>query len=128
MQSVPYIQSPVPPQMQPTPQNVYMSSEQQMYQYPANQQSYIRSVPQAYQSENLLQFSPYQPYIRSHIIQYNHAAGRGTKDKDKEENELDRSMELRKGCITRGMFPDSLGDDLKVIYFYSIDARPVSSC
>ena len=108
---VTYLQSPVP-QMQ---RSVYVSGSD-MYQYAPNQHTYIQPGVPVYGNEgSLLQMPrPYQPYVQSSYIPFcGLAAGRGTKDKDKEDGDR------KSGCVTRGIFPESI-DSLKVVFILKL--------
>lgn len=102
---VTYLQSPVP-QVQ---RSVYVGGND-MYQYAPNPHTYIQpSVPLYSNETSLLQLTrPYQPFVQHPYVQYcGLAAGRGTKDKDKEDSDL------KSGCVSRGIFTENI-DNLKV--------------
>lgn len=51
----------------------------------------------------------YRPFVQPSDIPYCRlAAGRGAKDKDKDDSDI------KNGCVSRGIFPENI-DDLKVI-------------
>ena len=112
---VTYLQSPVQ-QMQPARNMFVNSSDQRVGVYfPPNQQTFIQSVPVYSNEASLLQMSPhqYQPYIPPPYYPYAPAAGRGTREKDKDESDLDKNPEYKE-CVSRGILAENLNGDLKV--------------
>ena len=108
MNAVPvtYLQSPVPQMPQ---RSVYVSGND-VYSYAPNQPAFIQPGVHVYGNDaSLLQLSRhYQPYVAPSYVPYcGLAAGRGTKDKDKED------IDLKAGCASRGILSESI-DDFKV--------------
>jgi len=100
---VTYFQPPV----NPLQRSLYVSNSD-VYQYSPNQHPYIQHGVPVYANEPLLQLSrPYHQFVQPQYTAFGLAAGRGLKDKDKEENDLSS------GCVGRGIFSESI-DDLKL--------------
>ena len=101
---VTYFQPPV----NPLQRSLYVSNSD-VYQYSPNQHPYIQHGVPVYANEPLLQLSrPYHQFVQPQYTAFGLAAGRGLKDKDKEDNDLSS------GCVGRGIFSESI-DDLKVV-------------
>ncbi|XP_065067691.1 roquin-1-like [Rhopilema esculentum] len=119
MNAVPvtYLQSPVP---QVPARSIYVSNGEQrldLYPYPHNQATYIQPGVPFFQNDTpLLQLSrTYQPYMQPQFIPYcATVADRGTKEKDRDETELERNLEFKKSCVSRSILSDSMCDELKL--------------